>query len=130
LLGLVYRTDEKIRTTAAEGIGLAARYHPKLIRGIVDRLLWAMQNDSGANAVSAPLVLYAIARQNPELLVPVISKIVITASDTSLYQGLCDTLRHVASRCPGVVGKSMTESLIKRFAQGGCCGPVDPYKSQ
>ena len=71
---------------------------------------------------AAPEVLLAIADENPELLTPVAPDLVRLSADTSLNQGLCDTLRRIAKRCPGAIGQGMTRTLNDRFRQGGCSG--------
>lgn len=114
LMGLMYELDDSVRKTAADGIAFSTKYHPKLAKTIINRLIWAMNNDAGSNSLYAPEVLRAIAEVRPEFLLPVVPDIVRSASDTSLYQGLYDTLRRVADKCPGKVGKSLSDALKKQ----------------
>ena len=111
LLGLVYRPEEEIREGAAKSIARASRHHPKLVKNIIERLVWAMKSDSGANAQGAPVVLLAIAEEKPDLLLPIVPDLIHLGADTSLYQGLCDTLRAVVKRCPGKVGEKLSREL-------------------
>jgi hypothetical protein len=122
LVSLMYRPDEGARTVGAKGIARAARHHPKIVKEIITRLVWAMSEGANTYAPAAPEVLSAIADENPELLVPVTSDLIRLSKDTSLNQGLCDTLRRVAERCPGTVGQEMTKSLNTKLKQGGCVG--------
>ncbi len=130
LVGMGYQADESVRRTAADGIALAASYHPELIAKVIKRLLWALDTESNTNATTVPKILHAIAERKPELLLPVVPNIVILAADTGLHPELCDTLRLVASRCPGKVGENLSKSLDKRLAGGGCCGSSDNRNSQ
>ncbi len=115
LLGLTYHQNEELRKEAARGVAIAARYHPKLIQNVVRRLIWAMNDESGTNAVTAPQVLEAIACEQPEMLLPVVPDMTRLAADLGLHDGLAKTLRIVSSRCPGKVGERLGESLNQRF---------------
>jgi hypothetical protein len=115
LLGLTYHQNEELRKAAARGVAIAARYHPKLVENVVRRLIWAMNDESGTNAVTAPEVLEAIAREQPELLLPVVPDLTRLAADLGLHDGLAKTLHIVADRCPGKVGERLGESLNRRF---------------
>ena len=122
LIGLMYRPDEQMRKIGAQGIALASRYYPKMVRQIIHRLIWAMTDDSCTYIPAAPEVLLAIADEKPELLAPVAPDLIRLSTDTSLNQGLCDTLRRVAKRCPGTIGQGMTRTLNEHFRQGGSIG--------
>jgi hypothetical protein len=120
LVGLMYRPDDGIRRVGARGIALAARHHPRVVKKIIERLLWAMNEESNTYAPAAPEVLLAIAEETPELLVPVAADLVRLSRDANLSQGLGDTLRRIGERCPGEVGQALTKSLNRRLKQGGC----------
>ncbi|MCP4599464.1 MAG: hypothetical protein GY847_02825 [Proteobacteria bacterium] len=111
LMGLMYESEEKVRKTAARGIAIASRYHQKIVERIISGIVSSMSKDSGTNAVTAPEILRAIADERPELLLPVSSELVRLTADTSLEQGLCDTLRTVVNRCPGKVSQSLSKVL-------------------
>ena len=114
LMGLMYELDDSVRKIAAEGIALSSKHHPKLAKNVINRLIWAMNNDAGANSPFAPEVLKAIAGVKPELLLPVVSDIVRCSTDSSLQQGLYDTLRIVKEKCPGEIGKILGAELKKQ----------------
>jgi hypothetical protein len=114
LVGLMYRPDENIRKIGARGIALASRKHPRVVKKIILRLIWAMNEESCTFIPTAPEVLRAIADEKPELLVPVAPDIVRLCKDTSLNQGLCDTLRRVAEQCPGEIAQGLTKVLSRR----------------
>jgi hypothetical protein len=122
LVSLSYQPDEGIRDTAAQGVALAARYHKNLIRSVVRRLIWAMNDESGTNAQTAPAVLLAIAGEDPELLLPVLGDIIRLAGDRGLYKGLSMTLRVVKDNCPGKIGESLSRALNRRFSGGDSHG--------
>jgi hypothetical protein len=118
LVSMSYQTDKGIRETAARGLAMAARYHKNLIQSVVRRLIWAMNDESGTNAQTAPAVLLAIALEDPELLLPVLPDIVRLAGDSGLYDGLSKTLRVVQDSCPGKIGESLSRALNQRFSGG------------
>ena len=122
LVGLIYRPDKNIRQIGARGIALASHTHPQMVKKVVLRLIWAMNEDACTYIPTAPEVLRAIADENPKLLVPVAPDLVRLCKDTSLTQGLCDTLRRVAEQCPGEIGQGMTKALNRRIRQGGLGG--------
>ena len=103
---------------ADKGIARAARYHQKLVQSVVRRLIWAMNDESGTNAQTAPAVLLAIAGEDPELLLPMLPDIVRLAGDRGLHDGLSRTLRIVKDSCPGKIGKSLSRALNQRFSGG------------
>jgi hypothetical protein len=117
LLSLLYKPDENIVKTGATAIARSAADNKKMVRKIILRLVWAMDPDSGTYAPMAPSILRAIADENPELLVPVAADLTRLAGDTSLNDGLCDTLRTVASRCPGEIGLRLSKALNSRPQQ-------------
>jgi cobyrinic acid a,c-diamide synthase len=119
LLGLSYRPDEEIRSVAARGIALAGKHHPGLVQNVIRRLVWAMNEESGANALTAPVVLQAIAEEQPELLLPMVPDILRLAADNGLYDGLARTLHMVREGCPGKLGKSLSNALNERIGRRG-----------
>jgi hypothetical protein len=118
LLGLSYRPEAEVRAAAAAGIGFAARHHPRLVQGVARRLVWAMNDESGTNALTAPEVLQAVARERPKLLLPLVPDLVRLAGDAGLHQGLSETLRILSALCPGQVGERLEQELNKRLFEG------------
>ncbi len=123
LVAMTHQPDEEVRKVACLGVGLAARYHPELVRETVQRLVWAMDTGSGGNALTAPEVLQAIARQRPELLLPVVPDLVRLSGDDGLHDGIADALCIVVHNCPGKVGNIMSKRLAERIERGECCDP-------
>lgn len=115
LLGMTYHSDGEKRKTAAKAIAIAAQYHPQLVKAVVRRLIWAMNDESGTNALTAPDVLLEIARVRPEILLPVIPDMTRLARDAGLHDGLVSTLKVISEACPGEVGSSLSASLNKRM---------------
>ncbi len=115
LMALTYEPEGEIRHTAARGIALACRHHPDKIQEMVRRLVWAMNDESGTHAVTAPDVVLAIAEENPDLLLPMVPDLIRLAADESLSEGLTAALSIVTQRCPGKVGKGLQEELNKRI---------------
>lgn len=111
LLSMTYHPESQTRNVAARGLALASRYHPKLVQEVVRRLVWAMNDESGTNALTAPEVIQAIAEEKPQLLIPLVPDLTRLAADPGLYDGLSAALRTVSERCPGQVGESLSRSL-------------------
>jgi len=115
LLSMTYQDDVDKRTTGARGIAIGCRYHPRLVKDMVRRLIWAMNDESGTNALSAPAALRIIAEENSELLLPFVPDLTRLSTDPGLREGLTDTLKIIAEQCPGKVGQRLTRSLRKRL---------------
>jgi hypothetical protein len=116
LLGITYHPEPGKRDAAARGLALASRYHPKLVKEVVRRLVWAMNDESGTNALTAPQVIQAIAEEEPQLLLPLVPDLTRLAADPGLREGLSAALRTVSQKCPGQVGERLSNSLRKRLA--------------
>ncbi|MBI4865005.1 MAG: tetratricopeptide repeat protein [Candidatus Riflebacteria bacterium] len=123
LLALTYQDDPAVRATASRGIGLAARQHPKVIEEVIRRLVWAMNDESGTNAETAPEVLSAIALERPDLLVPVVPDLMRLSGDAGLRGGLVACVRLVARRCPDEVTAGCQEFLRRADDEPGACAP-------
>ena len=54
LMGLSYQDDEELRRRAGRAIAIGARHHPRLVQNLARRLVWAMNDESGTNALTAP----------------------------------------------------------------------------
>lgn len=122
LLGMTYQPDEELRGGAARGVGLASRHHPELVQNNARRLVWAMNDESGTNAVTAPAVLQAIAEEQPELLLPLVPDLIRLAGDETLREGLATTLQRIAKGCPGQVGPELQQALNDGLRSGGTNG--------
>lgn len=121
LLGLTYQHEASLRVPAARALAMASKYHPHLVENVVRRLVWAMNDESGTNAATAPEVILAIAEDHPELLLPMIPDLVRLAGDEALHEGLAQALRAVVRACPGKVAAGLQRSLERRLAEGECC---------
>lgn len=115
LVGLTYRPEAEVRANACRGVAMAARYHPDLVQQVVRRLIWAMNDESGTNALTAPHVVRAIADERPEILLPLVPDLTRLSIDEGLRDTLAETLQTVADAFPGAVGRGIQDSLNKRF---------------
>lgn len=111
LTGLSYSADQEVARNAARGLAIATRYHPEQVTAAVRRLVWAMNEESGANALSAPLVVEAVAAEKPELLLPMLPDLLRLSRDPSLRAGLRRALRSIADAFPGQVGGALENDL-------------------
>ncbi|MGE5236522.1 MAG: hypothetical protein ACM3O7_09250 [Acidobacteriota bacterium] len=119
LVGLTYHADGAIRSGAADGLALAARHHPKLIQEVVRRLVWAMNDESGTHAVTAPDVVVQLARTVPDLLVPFVADLLRLTGDPSLREKLVEAVRLVAAASPRGVTSTMSDGLRSCGRAGG-----------
>ncbi len=115
LVGLTYRPEPEIRANACRGVALAARYHPDLVQQVTRRLIWAMNDESGTNALTAPEVVKAIADERPEILLPLVPDLTRLSIDEGLRDTLAEVLQILADAFPGEVGRGIQDSLNKRF---------------
>jgi hypothetical protein len=115
LVGCTYQTDEQIRAVACRAIGRASRHHPDLVQQVVRRLIWAMNDESGTNSLTAPEVVKAVAEESPELLLPLVPDLTRLAADEGLYERLAEVLRMLAEKYPGSVGRGIQGSLTKEL---------------
>lgn len=122
LLSLSYQPDPELRRGAAQVLGVAGKYHPQAVQNVIRRLVWAMNDESGTNAATAPEVLSAIAEERPELLLPMVPDLIRLAADERLREGLTRALRTVAQRCPGHVAEGLTRLMMDPTATGGARG--------
>lgn len=115
LLGLTYQDDEETRAIACRAIGHASRHHPDLVQQVVRRLVWAMNDESGTNSLTAPEVVMAVAEVSPELLLPVVPDLTRLAADEGLHDRLAAVLGLLAEKFPGSVGRGIGGSLNKEL---------------
>lgn len=120
LMGMTYDADSEVRAFAARGIAMAARYHPKKVKEQVERLVWSMDNRANTNAVGAPDVLLAIARETPDMLVPLVAELALLARQPELQEGIAAVLKTVSDKKPGEVGKRMSADLNEKMQNGVC----------
>jgi len=118
LLGLTYAADPKVSHAAARGLAIAARHHPGLVQNTLRRLLWAMNDESATNAVTAPRVFEAIAEEHPQLLLPLIPDLMRLRTDETLRDGIQRALTLVAGSCPDSVPDSLRAQLRAHEAKG------------
>ncbi len=112
LVALTYRPEPAVRATAARGLALASRHHPKLVQEVARRLVWAMNDESGTHALTAPEVLRAIAEESPELLLPLVPSLLSLTADPGLREALVEVVRIVARRDP----KSTVTGMVRAIS--------------
>jgi hypothetical protein len=100
LTSMTYDTDDQVRAAAAHAIARAAHHHPQQVSELVRRLVWAMNDESGTNSQTAPEVIWAIALEQPSLLVPMLPDLARLTADKELRPLLVSAVRTVAERFP------------------------------
>ena len=118
LVGLSYDPDADRRALAGRGLARASHHHETLVRRIVRQLVWAMNDESGTNAVTAPKVLVALAEEQPNLLVPMIPDLFRLSAEAELHDDLAEVLRLVSEACPGEVGAKLGQQLTRELQSG------------
>jgi hypothetical protein len=111
LLGLTYAADDTVAGAAAKGLAIAARHHAGLVQSTLRRLIWAMNDESATNALSAPRVFVAVAEEHPQLLLPMVPDLMRLRSDEGLRDGLERALTVVAESCPDGVPRLLHKQL-------------------
>ncbi len=121
LAGMIYGLNEEKKQIASKGIAIAAKYHPKMVGQLVERIVWAMDSKSGTNAVEVPEILKAIAKEQPKLLIPMVPEMArLAMGDSSMHVGIQETLRLVSASCPGEVSRKLSKALRERMLRGDC----------
>jgi hypothetical protein len=118
LVALTYRPEPAVRATAARGLALASRHHPKLVQEVARRLVWAMNDESGTHALTAPEVLRAIAEESPQLLLPLVPSLLGLTADPGLREALVDIVRIVARHDPKAAVTGMARAVTSCSAKG------------
>jgi hypothetical protein len=120
-LGFTYHAEEGLRRRAARAVALASRRRPEMVQNIIRRLVWAMNDESGTNALTVPEVIQAVADERPELLLPMVPDLVRLSADPGLKEGLSSALRTISSRCRGEIGRRLSASLNERTGLNAVC---------
>ena len=118
LIALTYQPDPAVRDVAASGLAVAARHYPRLVEEAVRRLIWAMNDESGTNAVHAPAVIARLAETEPKLLVPVLSDLLRLTADPGLRDELVTAVRRVAAQFPGEAAGTLRRGLGQCLEEG------------
>lgn len=100
LVGRLWDPDPVVRRAAARALGEAAALHPDLGRDVVRRLLWALNDESGADGRDGLLGLGWIGRAAPGLLAPHVGALVEMAWDDGLRVRLLEALCVAAEGAP------------------------------
>ncbi|MGC8838594.1 MAG: DVU0298 family protein [Anaerolineae bacterium] len=109
LLGLTYSPDETLAWRAVEGLGVAAAAvadrDPEFVRGILRRLLWSLNDESGGIGWKSPQALGAIVAARLDLFrefVPLILAL-FELEEEAFRPGTLWAVGHIASRDPALV---------------------------
>lgn len=119
ILALAYRPEPEIRAAAGRAIAAASRHHPELVQEMARRLLWAMNDESGTHAITAPVVLRAVAEESPDLLLPLLSELLHLTADPGLHDALVDVARLVAARNRRGAAATVATALNACATRGG-----------
>ncbi|MBM7853969.1 HEAT repeat protein [Desulfohalotomaculum tongense] len=90
LVRLTYSQDDLLRWRAIEALGLAAgkiaKTEPEVIRDIIRRFLWSMNDESGAQSWSAPQAIAEIIYNEPGLYADLGPVMISASMDERIFQ--------------------------------------------
>lgn len=95
--------DNGVRDRAARALGVAAVHHPGLIREVVRRLMWALNDESATRGGPGLVGLGEIGRQAPEIIAPYVPALAAMAGDEGLRVELLRALTALAASAPELV---------------------------
>jgi hypothetical protein len=95
--------DNEVRDRAARALGEAAVHHPGLIREVVWRLMWALNDESATRGGPGLVGLGEIGRRAPEILAPYVPALAAMAGDEGLRAELLQALGALAASAPELV---------------------------
>lgn len=107
LVGRLWDPDPGIRRAAARALGEAGAHHPDLGKAVVRRLLWALNDESGADGRDGLLGLGWIGRFSPGLVEPHVEALVELGWDDGLRVRLLEALCLLAQGSPELVRPHM-----------------------
>ncbi|MEG6616773.1 HEAT repeat domain-containing protein [Peptococcaceae bacterium 1198_IL3148] len=90
LMRLTYATDELLRYRAIEALGLVAgviaQNDPDTILDLIRRLIWSMNDESGAQSWSAPETIAEIIYNQPDMYHQFASVMIRASIDEEIFQ--------------------------------------------
>ncbi len=111
LFSLLYNEDDIIRWRAVDALGYVVDKltvtKPELGREIIRRLFWALNDESGGNAKSAPEAIGSIISRQPDVYCDYIPMVLSFLDDDSLRRGVLWTVAQIAQ---------VNSNLVKSYA--------------
>lgn len=105
LISMTYDKSDPKSWRAMEAIGrIAAMMDPDSARGIIQRLLWMMREESGTNPWSAGEILGEILAANPGPFEDIVPIVISFHDEPMLRTGALWTMYRVATKRPDLVG--------------------------
>lgn len=103
LVTRLWDSDEVIGARAARALGEAALVHPVLVREVIRRLMWALNDESATRGGPGLIGLGEIGRRSPDLVAPYVAALVACKDDRGLLTELLSALGAIATSVPGLV---------------------------
>ncbi len=107
LISLTYDKEDVISWRAIEAVGLIAgeraKADPAGVRGLVQRILWMMREESGNNPWSAPEMLGEIVRNSPDEFCDIAPIIVSFHDEEILRRGVLRAIARISEIRPDLV---------------------------
>jgi hypothetical protein len=104
LFSLTYVADDRIGWRAVKALGLAAAQvaerDAEFVRGILRRLMWSLNDESGGIGWRSPQAMGAIIAQHPRLFaefVPIVVSL-LDLDETHFYPGVLWAIGHIAEQ--------------------------------
>ncbi len=107
LISLTYDREDVLSWRAIEAIGLVAgeraKADPAAVRGLVQRILWMMREESGNNPWSGPDMLGEIVRNSPDEFSDIAPIIVSFHDEEILRSGVLSAVARIAEVRPDLL---------------------------
>jgi hypothetical protein len=103
LVARLWDSDEVVGARAARALGDAALAHPALVREVIRRLMWALNDESGTRGGPGLIGLGEIGRRSPDLIAPYVAALVACKDDRGLLAELLGAFGAIAASAPDLV---------------------------
>jgi hypothetical protein len=103
LVARLWDSDQTVGARAARALGEAALAHPVLVRDVIRRLMWALNDESATRGGPGLIGLGEIGRRSPDLVAPYVAALVACTDDRGLLTELLHALGAIATSAPGLV---------------------------
>ncbi len=117
LISLTYDKEDVLSWRAIEAIGLIAgkraKADPAGVRGLVQRILWMMREESGNNPWSAPEMLGEIVRNSPDEFSDIAPIIVSFHDEAILRRGVLRAIVRISETRPDLM--ECASSIIGQY---------------
>ncbi|NOZ95156.1 MAG: hypothetical protein GXP47_10520 [Acidobacteria bacterium] len=124
LLARLWDAEATVRERAVEALGTAAGQHPELGLELLRRFAWALNDESGTNAVNILPAMAVVVTELPGLAGPFVGPMVAALGDPGLAETARMALGWIGAARPELLEPYRTE-IERRSHDGGATGADD-----